>query len=330
MKSQFFIKSLLAISLALGTVSATYANTPSVATSTDGILAQVNDEIILKSEFIEASDEMAREYRDRGISLSSRELQSLALNALIVRKLQLGLINRAGFTPNENIINQELLAIANREGFNNLSEFQRAIDAKQVGSYAKIRQQVIEEASLVALWQAQVRPRINISEQEVTAFLNSPEGQKIPNETRLIDEWQTSHILVKVDGNQSDSMAEQKINALYSELQKGADFATLATTYSDDAGSATQNGRLGWVSEGQMVAEFERMMKNTIAGDFSTPFRTQFGWHILKVENTRQRDMSGEARKDKAREILFSRQAPQAEEDWIDELKAGAYIKIFE
>lgn len=330
MKSQFFVKSLLAISLALGTVSATYANAPSVATSTDGILAQVNDEIILKSEFIEASESMAREYRDRGISLSNREFQSLVLDSLIIRKLQLGLVNRAGFTPNESAVNRELLAIANREGFNNLSDFQRAIDAKQAGSYAKIRQQVIEEASLVALWQAQVRPRINISEQEVTAFLNSPEGQKIPNEPILINEWQTSHILVKVDNNQSDSMAEQKINALYGELQKGADFATLATTYSDDTGSATQNGRLGWVSEGQMVAEFEKMMKNTTAGDFSTPFRTQFGWHILKVENIRERDMSGEARKDKAREILFGRQAPQAEEDWIDELKAGAYIKIFE
>lgn len=330
MNRQFFLKSLLAISLALGGVSTTYANTPSVTTSTDGILAQVNDEIILKSEFIEASEEMAREYRDRGISLSNKELQSLTLNALIVRKLQLGLINRAGFTPNDNAVNRELLAIANEAGFANLSDFQRAVDGKQAGSYAKIRQQVIEEASLVALWQAQVRPRINISEQEVTAFLNSPEGQKIPNETKLINEWQTSHILVKVDNNQSDSMAEQKINALYSELQKGADFATLATTYSDDTGSATQNGRLGWVSEGQMVSEFEKMMKNTTAGDFSTPFRTQFGWHILKVENIRERDMSDETRRDKAREILFGRQAPQAEEDWIDELKAGAYIKIFE
>ncbi|MDO5051125.1 MAG: peptidylprolyl isomerase [Moraxella equi] len=324
------IQSLLAISLSLGMATVATANTPSVTSSADGILAQVNDEIILKSEFITASQAMAREYRDRGIALSNAEIQNLAMNALITRKLQLGLVNRAGFSPNENAVNRELLAIASKEGFDNLADFQRSLDGKQAGSYAELRRQVIEDASLVALWQAQVRPRINISEQEVNAFLNSPEGQKIPVEQVLIPEWQTSHILVKVDDTQSDAIAQQKINALYSELQKGADFGAMAATYSDDTGSATQNGRLGWVTDGQMVAEFEAMMKNTVAGDFSTPFRTQFGWHILKVENTRQRDMSNEARKDKAREILFSRQAPQAEEDWVDELKAGAYIKIFE
>lgn len=330
MNRQFFAKSLLALSLGMGMVSVAIAAPLSITQSTDGILAQVNDEVILKSEFVQASQTLSREYRDRGITLSTGELQNLTLDMLITRKLQLGLVRRAGFNPNENAVNRELLAIANREGFGSLADFQKAIDGKKAGSYAELRRQVIEDASLLALWQAQVRPRININEQEVMAFLNSPEGQKIPHEQVLISEWQTSHLLVKVDDVQTNAMAEQKINALYTELQKGADFATLATTYSDDTGSATQNGRLGWVSDGQMVKEFEQMMKNTEVGDFSIPFRTQFGWHILKVDDARQRDMSLDARKEKAREILFNRQAPQAEEDWVDELKAGAYIKIFE
>lgn len=325
-----FIHLLVAVSLSLGMTNIATANTPSVTSSADGILAQVNDEIILKSEFIAASQAMAREYRDRGIALSHTEIQNLAMNALITRKLQLGLVNRAGFHPDENLVNRELLAIANKEGFNNLADFQRALDEQQAGSYNELRHQVIENASLVALWQAQVRPRINISKQEVDAFLNSPEGQQIPTEQILIPEWQTSHILIKTDDTQNDAMAQQKINTLYQELQKGADFGMMAATYSDDAGSAVQNGRLGWVSDGQMVAEFEAMMKNTASGDFSAPFRTQFGWHILKVENIRQQDMTNEVRKDKAREILFARQAQEAEEDWMDELRAGAYIKIFD
>lgn len=325
-----FIHLLVAVSLSLGMTNIATANTPSVTSSADGILAQVNDEIILKSEFIAASQAMAREYRDRGIALSHAEIQNLAMNALITRKLQLGLVNRAGFHPDENLVNRELLAIANKEGFNNLADFQRALDEQKAGSYNELRHQVIENASLVALWQARVRPRINISKQEVDAFLNSPEGQQIPTEQILIPEWQTSHILIKTDDIQNDAMAQQKINALYQELQKGADFGMMAATYSDDAGSAVQNGRLGWVSDGQMVAEFEAMMKNTASGDFSAPFRTQFGWHILKVENIRQQDMTNEVRKDKAREILFARQAQEAEEDWMDELRAGAYIKIFD
>ena len=244
-----FIHLLVAVSLSLGMTNIATANTPSVTSSADGILAQVNDEIILKSEFIAASQAMAREYRDRGIALSHAEIQNLAMNALITRKLQLGLVNRAGFHPDENLVNRELLAIANKEGFNNLADFQRALDEQKAGSYNELRHQVIENASLVALWQAQVRPRINISKQEVDAFLNSPEGQQIPTEQILIPEWQTSHILIKTDDTQNDAMAQQKINALYQELQKGADFGMMAATYSDDAGSAVQNGRLGWVSD---------------------------------------------------------------------------------
>lgn len=144
----------------------------------------------------------------------------------------------------------------------------------------------------------------------------------------IVPEWHTSHILVKVDANQPAELAEQKINDLYRQLQQGANFDSLAATYSDDTGSAAQRGSLGWVGTGQMVPEFEAMMKNTEKGDFSVPFTTQFGYHILKVNNTRQRDASQELRRQKAEEILFNRQAPQAQEDWIQELKSSAYIEI--
>ena len=71
-------------------------------------------------------------------------------------------------------------------------------------------------------------------------------------------------------------------------------------------------------------------MKQTERGDFSAPFRSQFCWHILKVDNTRQRDVTEQYRRSAAREFLFSRQAPQAQEDWLQELRSGAYIRVFE
>lgn len=296
----------------------------------DGILAQVNDEIILKSEFIAASIALSEEYKAKNMPINNAQIQSQALNDLITRKLQLGIVKRAGFSPNEAIINQQIQQIAQSQGFTNLSDFQQSLDKNQSGGYQALRNQLIEDASLLALWQGQVAPRIKVSEQEVDALLNSPEGEKIPTETVLMPEWQTSHILARVDDNQTDAMAQQKINSLYAELQQGANFADLAATYSDDPGSATQNGRLGWVNEGQMVPEFEAVMKNTQTGDFSTPFRSQFGWHILKVDQIRQRDITQERRREIARDILFNRMAPQAEEDWVQELRAGAYIKIFE
>lgn len=308
-----------------------YANANlSVNQSTDGIVAKVNDEIILKSELVSTMEELAQGYLENQIPVDMAQIQHQAMEQLIIRKIQLGMVNRAGFSVNDAIINRQLTQLAQAQGFNNLESFQKYLDGQTPNGYAKLRQKMIDDASLTALWQSQVSPRIKINEQDIDAFLNSPEGAKIPNRQVLLPEWHTSHILARVDDTQSNSMAEQKINAIYAQLQQGADFKTLASTYSDDTGSALQQGSLGWVTEGQMVAEFEQVMQNTIRGDFSTPFRSQFGWHILKVDATRQRDITQEYRRNLAKEALFARMAPQAEEDWILELRAGAYIKILD
>ncbi|HAO59189.1 MAG TPA: peptidylprolyl isomerase, partial [Psychrobacter sp.] len=63
--------------------------------------------------------------------------------------------------------------------------------------------------------------------------------------------------------------------------------------------------------------------------DFSTPFKSQFGWHILKVEGVREKDVSDTVKRNLAREALFQRLAPQAQEDWLQELRANAYVEIF-
>ncbi|MFC0819707.1 peptidylprolyl isomerase [Moraxella marmotae] len=434
MQGNFIIKTLAAAMIGCLSLAA-HASISS--NSTDGIVAIVNDEIILKSELGQAAQIVADEMKKRGTVATSEQVQAVALNELIDEKLQLGLINRAGMVVNDAIINQQLLQIAQSQGLSSLAELQSTLDGKQAGSYAALRQGLIQDASMSALWQSQVQSRVRISDEQVNAFLKSPEAARLnqsqyqllhirvpylnhtaseqnyqqaltvakqvksaldngktldqtlkTNQTKLtgelqgvdtglinanalpaniatevdklaigqtslplvgadgIDviklvdkkeqarilasEWNTSHILARVDDNQSSDMAEQKINALYQELQKGGDFAMLAATYSDDTGSAAQHGGLGWVNEGEMVAEFETVMKNTARGDYSTPFRSQFGWHILKVNDIRQKDVTEQYRRNAAREYLFTRQAPQAQEDWLQELRSGAYIKIYE
>ncbi len=171
----------------------------------------------------------------------------------------------------------------------------------------------------------------------VSEPLVTPEGidiiklaNKKSSDKMVVPQWRASHILVKVDDLQTDALAEQKINDLYNQLRQGADFAGLAATYSDDPGSAGRGGDLEWVSEQDMVGPFEAMMKNTSVGDYSAPFKTQFGWHILKVADTRQYDASNEYRRDMARQALYQRLAPQAQEDWLQELRASSYIKVLE
>lgn len=409
------------------------------ANSTDGIIALVNENAILKSDLMAAIAQTQARAKAAGEPIAnSAQLQSEVLNALILRELQLSLIKRVGLNPDEAAINKRLQQIAQSEGINSIGELQQRLDSAQPGSYATLRAQLIEDAAIQALQQRQITNRVRISEQDIDAFLASPEAKRLnqseyqtvhvrvpymddysrlsesqrndalkvaqnlrtrllaPNvdvteaiaasqgsysiplqggdmgfhkaaalptelsseitklevgavsaplvtpegidiiklvdkkasDTMLVPQWNTSHILVKVDELQTDALAEQKINDLYNQLRSGADFASLASTYSDDPGSAGRGGDLDWVGEDQMIGPFEAMMKNTAVGDYSAPFKTQFGWHILKVDGKREQDVSDEYRRTMARQALYQRLAPQAKEDWLQELRAGAYIQV--
>ncbi|ATQ85182.1 peptidylprolyl isomerase [Moraxella osloensis] len=147
---------------------------------------------------------------------------------------------------------------------------------------------------------------------------------------KIIDQWHTRHILISPSTVLPADMAKQQIDTIYEKLRQGEDFATLASTYSKDPGSASNGGDLGWVSEGDMVPSFEAMMKKTSVNDYSVPFQSQFGWHILKIDEKRQKDVSDVYRKNMAREILYQRMAPQALDDWMQDLRAQAYVKIMQ
>ena len=147
---------------------------------------------------------------------------------------------------------------------------------------------------------------------------------------KIIDQWHARHILISPSTALPADMAKQQIDTIYEKLRQGEDFATLANTYSKDPGSASNGGDLGWVSEGDMVPSFEAMMKKTSVNDYSVPFQSQFGWHIVKVDEKRQKDVSDVYRKSMAREVLYQRMVPQALDDWMQDLRAQAYVKIMQ
>lgn len=94
------------------------------------------------------------------------------------------------------------------------------------------------------------------------------------------DEVRARHILVET---------EEQVKLLADKISKGEDFAELAKQNSRDPGSKEQGGDLGFFGRGQMVPQFEEAAFKLKAGEVSPPFRSQFGWHIVKVEERRPR-----------------------------------------
>jgi peptidyl-prolyl cis-trans isomerase D len=90
------------------------------------------------------------------------------------------------------------------------------------------------------------------------------------------------HILLKLEGKQEEDVKKQAED-LVKQLRGGADFAALAQQYSDDPGSKTRGGDLGFFSRGRMVPEFENAAFSQKPNEIGDPVKTQFGYHIIQV-----------------------------------------------
>lgn len=152
--------------------------------------------------------------------------------------------------------------------------------------------------------------------------------KKANEEKVIVPQYKVRHILVQPTTVISKEMAKHSIESVYQRLQRGEDFATLATMFSADSGSARDGGNLGWVDLGTMVPEFEQMMKISPVGVISKPFQSQYGWHILQVEDTRQYDKTAETHQEVARQTLGNAQLELEMEDWLREVRSSAYVEI--
>jgi peptidyl-prolyl cis-trans isomerase SurA len=136
------------------------------------------------------------------------------------------------------------------------------------------------------------------------------------------------HILLKPSAILSDEDAKAKLEKLRQRILNGEDFAALAKEHSEDIGSMLAGGDLGWSRPGMFVAEFENTMAQMDVGEISQPFRSQFGWHILQVEERRQEDITDDILRDKAARILTSRRFEDELQIWLREMRDEAFINI--
>jgi len=95
-----------------------------------------------------------------------------------------------------------------------------------------------------------------------------------------------AHILVLLRQQTSDddqAKAKQRIDSIYNELKKGADFAEMARQHSEDRGSARRGGDIAWIQKGQTLKEFEDVAFSLKKGEMSEPFLSPAGYHIVKL-----------------------------------------------
>lgn len=117
---------------------------------------------------------------------------------------------------------------------------------------------------------------------------------------------------------------EDEAKAVLAEIKKGADFAELAKQKSKDPGAAAEGGDLGYFGKEQMVPEFAETAFKMDKGQMSDPVKTQFGWHIIKVEDKRTKPVPEFTQVKEQVETYVVR---KAQADYIHKLQEGAEIE---
>jgi len=103
-------------------------------------------------------------------------------------------------------------------------------------------------------------------------------------------QWKARHILIEVAQDAAaDELeaAEKKVQEVLAKIKAGEAFEDLAKAYSDDIGSQKQGGDLGWFGPGRMVKPFEDAVKALKVGEVSEPVKSQFGFHIIKLDDSK-------------------------------------------
>lgn len=128
-----------------------------------------------------------------------------------------------------------------------------------------------------------------------------------------------SHILVK------DEKTAKEVKA---KLDKGEDFAKLAKEYSQDPGSASNGGDLGWFGPGKMVKEFEEAAYKLKVGEVSDPVKTDYGYHIIKVTDKEKKKSFNEMKDEIAFEVKRNKLDPATMQSKVDKLVKDADVEI--
>lgn len=169
---------------------------------------------------------------------------------------------------------------------------------------------------------------------EVSPLLRSPNGFHIlqlvnkrgGSSPLVVEQTHARHILIKLSEVMTEKDGKLKMDGIKERLDNGEKFEVLARQFSED-GSASNGGDLGWVNPGDTVPQFEKAMNELKAGEISAPVRSPFGWHVIQVLERRTQDMSKEAARLKARQVIKTRKADEAYQDWVRELRDRAFVE---
>ncbi|KJY84736.1 peptidylprolyl isomerase [Vibrio neptunius] len=246
----------------------------------DKVAVIVNGGVVLQSDIETSLKTIRANAKQNQQSLpADATLREQVTEKLIVDTIQQQEAQRIGVLIDDNRLNEAIEEIAENNN-QTLEQLTNSI-AKEGLSYAQFREQVRKEIAASEARNALVRRRINILPAEVDNLANM-----LAKETNATVQYKIGHIQLRVNDGDDKAAIEEKANQIVKELNQGADFSTLAYTYSKGP-KALQGGDWGWMRKEEMPTIFADQINLENKGSVIGPFRSGVGFHILKIEDVK-------------------------------------------
>lgn len=173
----------------------------------------------------------------------------------------------------------------------------------------------------------------DLKDGEVTQPIRSASGfhilkiNKSSRQQSMIKQTHARHILIRTGANTTSEEAKKTLSEIKKEIQSGKEFSELAKKHSQDPGSKTKGGDLGWSDPGTFVAAFDDVMNRLKDGEISEPFKSQFGWHIIQVLERRSKEKTDKNQLLQAKQIIHKRKAEEELQLWLRRIHDESFIE---
>jgi peptidyl-prolyl cis-trans isomerase SurA len=247
----------------------------------DGIVALVEEDVILRSELDLAIAGIVERIRSSGETMPPKNLlERQVLERLIMRELQVQRALQTGIRISDADIDQTLVRLAEQNGIT-VAQLRQVIE-QDGEDFAEFRRSIGEELLTERLRSRIVSGMDPITDTEVDILLAS--------EDLAGGEYNISHILLNMpEGATPDQIRSKQAEAndIYKRLTEGLDFASAAISYSDSQ-EALEGGLVGWRDLNSIPAFFADAIRDLRAGEFTQPVRSPNGFHLIRVNDYRE------------------------------------------
>jgi len=245
----------------------------------DGVVAIVNEGVVLTSELNRQQDLIIARATEQGMQLPPAHiLREQVLERLVLEEIQTQRADRIGIQISDQMLNTAIAQIAENAGVK--FEDIPAVMAKDGVDYAEYRADMRKRMIMEQLRRIDVVNRISVSPREIEQCVADLEDNAVVN-----SRYNLSHIFISVPGSATAEQyaeAEAEANEVYASLQGFADFGELAIRHSD-GDTALEGGSLGWRAGDQLPTLFFDVVGNMQEGEVSKPIRAVSGYHLVKV-----------------------------------------------